>query len=209
MHAITLKRMLATLSLLLPVVVVGAIPEPARGVAGIWAVSTENGEPVVTHDGTKWTGAEGFPLALFEPPIVFGSGTARVRFRLMGGSDDYPAGLVFGYQPDGTYFYVRYNTKDGNVALWRMDGPTRSVIRHGEALEQLAKHEWHELTLVIDGARISASVNGRLHVEHTLDAAPSGRLGLWTKPDATTAFTGWRFEREGDGSTIMSGRVPR
>lgn len=185
--------MLATLCLLLPAVVVAVAQSPVRPVAGEWTVTAEDGAPVVTHDGTKWIDAEGFPLALFEPPVSFESGTASVRFRLMGGSDDYSAGLVFGYRPGGTYYYVRYNTKDGNVALWRMDGPTRSVIRHGDAHEQLAKQTWHELTLTVDGARIAASVNGRLHVEHTLDAVPSGRLGLWVKPDVTTAFSGWRF----------------
>lgn len=163
-----------------------------RQVAGVWTVTAEDGAPVVTHDGTRWSGAEGFPLALFEPPVMFQSGTVAIRFRLMDGSDDYSAGLVFGHRPDGTYYYVRYNTKDGNVALWRMDGPKRSVIRHGEQHEQLAKQAWHELTLTVDGARIAASVNGRLHVEHVLDAPPRGLLGLWTKPDASSAFTGWR-----------------
>lgn len=164
-----------------------------RQIAGTWTVTTEDGAPVVTHDGTQWSGAEGFPLALFDPPLMFGNGTARIRFRLMGGSDDFSAGLVFGYKPDATYYYVRYNTKDGNVALWRMDGPKRSVIKHGEQHEQLAKRQWHELTLTVDGARIAASVNGRLHVAHTFDAPPRGLLGLWTKPDASSAFTGWRF----------------
>ena len=187
--------MLATLCLLLPAVVIGAaIQGPVRQVAGVWDVTVEDDAPVVTHDGTAWKGTEGFPLALFDPSVPFQSGTARVRFRLMGGSDDFSAGLVFGYRPDGTYYYVRYNTKDGNVALWRMDGPKRTVIKHGEAHEQLAKQEWHELTLVVDGARIQASVNDRLKVEHTLESAPSGLLGLWTKPDASSAFTGWRFE---------------
>jgi hypothetical protein len=184
--------MLATLCLLLPAVVIGSAQTPVRSVAGVWTVTAEQGAPVVTHDGTKWSGAPGFPLALFDPPAPFQSGTARVRFRLMGGSDDYSAGLVFGHAPDSTYYYVRYNTKDGNVALWRMDGPTRSVIKHGEVHEQLEKQAWHELVLVVEGARIRASVNGRLHVEHTLDTPPSGLLGLWTKPDATSAFTGWQ-----------------
>jgi hypothetical protein len=156
-------------------------------VAGIWTISSEEGAPVITHEGAKWTGDEGYPLALFNEPAAFTDGTARIAFKLIDGSDDFTAGLVFGH--NGTsYYYVRYNTKDGNVALWRMDGATRTVIKHGDAHEQLARGEWHQMVLTIDGRRVRAAVDGRLGVEHELEQAPAGRMGLWTKPDATSAF---------------------
>ncbi len=152
----------------------------------------KDGATVTTHDGSKWTAREGYPFAVFEEPREFSSGTASIEFKLIGGTDDYPAGLAFGHRGE-TYFYVRYNTKDGNVALWRMDGVKRTVIDHGDAHEQLARGVWHSLELVVDGAFVRATVNGRLTVEHTLDAPPPpGRLGLWTKPDATTAFRNLR-----------------
>ncbi len=184
--------MLATLCVLLPAIVVAHQGPAARAVAGIWTLATEDGSTVTTHDGSEWPGSPGYPLAVFEEPRAFSSGAASVEFKLLGGSDDFSAGLVFGRR-DGTYYYVRYNTKDGNVALWRMDGATRAVIKHGDAHEQLQKHEWHTLELVIDGAHVRATVDGRLTVAHTLDAPPApGQLGLWTKPDATTAFRNLR-----------------
>lgn len=166
-----------------------------RALAGQWTTVVEAGLEVTTHNATKWDGREGYPFALFDPPVAFDGGTARIQFKLIDGDDDYSAGLAFGYRPGGTYYYARYSTKDGNVALWRMDGPARSVIRHGEAHEQLSKGEWHELTLDVDGRTVRATVDGRLSVEHTLDEAPSGLLGLWTKPEATSAFRGLKVER--------------
>jgi hypothetical protein len=192
--------MLTALCVLLPAIVVATQRTPAlievtiplqRGpiqeVAGEWITQGSGASAVITHDGTKWKAKEGYPLALFRQPQEFSNGTVWLDFKLIGGSDDYPAGLVFGHR--GTsYYYVRYNTKDGNVALWRMDGPKRTVIKHGEEHAQLKTHEWYRLQLTVNGRKIRASVDGGLRVEHELDAPVSGRLGLWTKPDATTAF---------------------
>ena len=187
MHALT--KMLATLCVLLPVVVVAAgTQSPTRALAGQWMTTLENGVEVITHDASKWNGQEGYPFALFDPAMRFAQGTASIQFKLIDAGDDYTAGLAFGYQPDGTYYFARYNTKDGNIALWRMRGPTRTVIAHGTAHEQLARGEWHDLRLEVDGRTVRAIAAGRLRVEHTLDEAPSGLLGLWTKPTATSAF---------------------
>jgi len=168
---------------LLPAVVVGA--QSVIQVRGTW---TTDASGVVTHDASKWTAKEGYPLALFDEPDSFSNGTARIEFKMLDGTDDYTAGLTFGHQ-GASYYYVRYNTKDGNVALWRMDGPKRTVIKHGEHHEQLARDKWHRLELTVQGRRIRATVNGGpLQVEHELDQPVSGRLGLYTKPDATSAF---------------------
>ena len=156
--------------------------------AGSWTF-TEDG---VTYDGKKCSG-EGFPLALFGQPESFSNGSVKVDFRLIDGKDDFSAGLVFGPTGGPSYFYVRYNTKDGNVAVWRMDGTTRTVLKHGEQHEQLAKNEWHTLELSVDGRKVRASVNGgKLAVEHELDAPVKGKLGLWAKPEVTTAFRNLR-----------------
>ena len=193
MHAAL--RMLTALCVLLPAVVVGA-QQPVRQIAGVWTVDRADGTTVVTHDPKGWTAKEGFPLALFDEPESFSNGTLRIRFKLIDGTDDYSAGLVFGHAGGASYYYARYNTKDGNVAIWRMDGPKRTVLKHGEHHEQLPRNVWHELVVTIDGRKIRASVAGRaLAVQHELEEPPSGRLGVWTKPDAASAFSGLRVER--------------
>lgn len=144
MHAV--PRMLPALCVLLPAIVV----HPISPVAGEWTVAGEGAATVITHDGTKCTAKEGFPLAVFTEPREFSTGTASVQFKLVGGSDDYTAGLVFG-RNGAEHHYVRYNTKDGNVAGWRMQGPKRTVIKHGEHHEQLPTGEWHTLELTVDG----------------------------------------------------------
>ncbi len=201
-------------------IALGAIlPQASRlvGVIGHWSAANDGG-PALVVDGTKWAGksnadslgaaaqrlfgapapnfvknntGEGtFPIAVHAPTASFANGTLRVKFKMMAGASDQNAGILFGLKPDGSYHYVRYNTKDGNVALWRYVNGAREVIAHGTAHAQLALGSWQELVVRIEGTKVSGWVAGQdsVRVEHTLPTPVSGRVGLWVKRDAVTAF---------------------
>jgi len=138
-------------------------------------------------------GSGAFPLAVWRDVRDFREGTIRVRFKMVGGASDQNAGIVFGLQPSGDYLYVRYNTKDGDVALWEFTNGARKVIAHGETSAQLALGAWHELELRVSGQTVTGSVNGgALRVVHALARPVTGRVGVWTKRDAVTVFRGYR-----------------
>ncbi len=110
------------------------------------------------------------------------------RFKLVAGASDQIAGLVFGLTPKHEYFYARYNTKDGNIALWQfVDGDRKRILEGTEHL-QLPLGTWHDLRVEVRGSTVRASVNGKLHLEHKLPAPVSGRVGFYTKRDSVTAF---------------------
>ena len=181
-------------------------------IAGNWTTTIDSGQPTITADGTKppsapdplvkalfgadadafvkhTTGVDAFPLAVVREIPGFTNGRLTIQFKLIGGKSDQLAGLVFNLKPDGTYNVARYNTKDGNVAIWRVVDGKREVLAHGEVHRQLALGEWHDLVVTIEGAKITAAGdNGALTVTHTLPAPVDGRLGLWTKADSVTAF---------------------
>jgi hypothetical protein len=139
------------------------------------------------------TGDGAFPLAVWTGAPNFTGGVVRVRLKLISGSDDRSGGVVFGLTPAGEYYYVRYNTKDGNVALWRYEKGTRKVIKHGEHHQQLPLNQWHELVVRVSGRSVVGNVTGTdLTVEHRLDAPVSGRVGLWAKRDVVTIFRDFR-----------------
>ncbi|HEX7120872.1 MAG TPA: hypothetical protein VF178_00790 [Gemmatimonadaceae bacterium] len=192
-------------------------------VIGLWT-SIGDGDPALQVDGARWNGltprdsvaarlttlfgapaeaflaqatSEGaFPIALWSDTTSFSSGTLRVRFRLDGGESDQNAGIVLGLRPSGEYVFVRYNTKDGDVAVWEYVNGTRRVLVHGTTHEQLPLGEWHELVVTVDGATVRGEVTGRsVSVEHTFEAPLVGRVGLWTKRDAVTTFRDFRVER--------------
>jgi hypothetical protein len=138
----------------------------------------------------NWTAATSFPLAVAPEVRTFANGTLRVQFRMIAGASDQNAGIVFNLQPDGSYHYLRYNTKDGDLALWRWADGKRTVIAHGTGGATIPLHTWQTLEVTIDGARVTGRIAGRpaLDLTQTLAAPVSGRVGLWVKRDAVTAF---------------------
>jgi hypothetical protein len=146
-----------------------------------------------------WTSQTAFPIAVAPQVRDFASGTLRVQFNMLGGASDQIAGIMLGLRPNGEYFYVRYNTRDGNVALWRFVKGQREVISHGEVHKQIPLRAWHELVVTIRGAEVSARITGdtTISVSHTLPSAPNGRVGVWVKRDAITAFKAFRAEPAG------------
>lgn len=200
-----------------PMFVVSAGVETLVPVIGHWTRGDDGG-PTLTVDGEKWNGtstraevesrtkplwavttgrflthataADAFPLAVASNVSGFTSGAVSVQFKLLGGKSDQNAGLVFGLVPSELdYYFVRYNTKDGDVALWRYSDGKRAVIAHGEpAASRLPLNVWHTLTLRLDGTRVTVTANDAITLTHELTSAVSGRVGLWTKRDAVTAF---------------------
>jgi hypothetical protein len=188
---------------------------------GQWAVAADPAGAVVTADATRWDGqpradalaaalrlfgvqlplfqsnvtAPGaFPLAV-EPAIVgFTGGTMSVDFKLIGGETDQIAGLVFDLKPNGEYLYVRYNTRDDNVALWRFADGERERVVDGTDHRRLALDTWHTLSMTVDGTSFSAVAAGDLRLTWTLAEPVSGRVGYWTKRDSVTAFRNLRVQ---------------
>jgi len=161
-------------------------------VAGTWRTAVEDGHPTTTVDGSGASATApapaAFSVALAREIADFRAGTISLEFKLISGASDQTAGVVFNHQPNGNYHFARYNTKDGNVAVWKFEGGTRTVLAHGELHEQLALGAWHRLTVTISGTSVVAVANDRLRVAHTLGAPVQGRVGVWTKADSTTAF---------------------
>jgi hypothetical protein len=194
-----------------------------EGVIGSWAVHADaSGAPAIMTDGSKWSGStshdaltpmarvlfgqvspvflangespNAFPFAVDRRTRDFRAGDVRVQFKLISGPTDQSAGIVLGLQSSGEYVFVRYNTKDGNLALWRYADGDRRVIAKGVGLKQLPLGEWHELVVRVRDGAVTAAVVGHpeLDAQFTLDAPLRGRVGVWAKRDVVTAFR--RFE---------------
>ena len=162
-----------------------ARPEVLVPLSGTWTEALEDGRQVLTIQGAgerkapdaanaaALFGAQGgaslvkslaapgaFTLAAARDVRDFRGGQISVRFKLIAGATDRTAGIVFNLKPDGSYNYARYNTKDGNVAIWKFENGTRTVLEHGEVHEQLPMNTWQTLTVTIKGAGVSASTHG-------------------------------------------------
>lgn len=134
-----------------------------------------------------------FPFAVHDATTRFGDGMLAVDFRLDGGKSDQFAGIMFGLTPRGEYYAGRYNTKDGNLAIWTYANGERRVLAKGAGEKQLPLGAWHRLELVVRGREVQVRVVGHpeLTLTHQLDSVVSGRVGLWVKRDAVTSFRGY------------------
>lgn len=145
---------------------------------------------------TNGTSGQAFPLAVHDETRDFTGGTIRVQFKLVGGASDRNAGIAFNLKPSGEYLFLRYNTLDGNLALWRYRKGTRERVVMGETKVQLPLDTWHNLELTVSGQKLTASVDTRtLTFAADLPEPISGRVGLWTKRDAITVFRNYRVRR--------------
>lgn len=79
-----------------------------------------------------------------------------MQFKLVAGASDQTAGVVFDLRSNGEYLYVRYNTKDGDLALWKYADGERHLIVHGTGKGQLSLGAWHELVVTVRGRELSA-----------------------------------------------------
>jgi hypothetical protein len=165
---------------------------------GHWETTQDAGEPVVIADARKWQAEKGetrFPIAAVRGVDNFTGGVLSVKFKLIAGESDQIAGLAFGITPTGEYYYARYNTKDGNVALWRFVNGDRERILDGTDHLQLPLNTWHDLRVEIRGTRVRAVVNDKLRIEHDLPGAVAGRVGFYAKRDSVTAFKSFSATR--------------
>jgi hypothetical protein len=198
----------------------GGEPSTFVAMAGNWVIADDDGQKVVLVDGRTWTtgtppsqldqkaamlfpaqaaafasrvsNALKFPFAVARDVPEFADGEVAVRFKLVSGESDQFASLLFGLQPNADYLALRYNTKDHDVALWRVKDGERERIHHGGTEVKIALGEWRQLRLVVKGAQVEGFIDDRRVLAHTLPQPPRGRVGLWAKADSVTAYKDYR-----------------
>lgn len=202
---------------------VGAEPSSFVVLAGNWTVLEEGGERLLRVDGTSWkpgtppedlsakamvlfpSAAETFgsrvlkglqfPYAIDRSVGSFSDGEIQVDFRLVGGASDQFASILFGLTGDANHYAYRYNTKDGDTALWKVVDGQRERIHHGGVHLEVPLGEWRTLKMRVNGAQITGWVNDTQTLQFTLPAPVAGKVGLWSKADSVTDYRGFRVVR--------------
>jgi len=195
---------------------IGAEPSSFVVLAGNWKVQDDGGTPILSLDGSAWQPGtaprdlSSKAMALFPRSAetfgtrvlkglqfaygversvpTFGDGEIQVDFRLIAGASDQFAGILFGLNDDGNHYAYRYNTKDGDTALWRVVDGERQRIHHGGVHLEIPMGEWRTLRMRVQGAEITGWVNDTQTLQFTLPEPPRGRVGLWSKADAVTDY---------------------
>jgi hypothetical protein len=135
-----------------------------------------------------------FPFAVWDqdPIAIPGSGPRvgvriSVRFYPEAGTIDQGAGILFDVAPDGSYWGVRANALEGNLLFFHVVKGHRTVLEDVRNVPTPSR-TWHTLGVEIRGTKLTVTLDDQKRLERTLDAAPTGRLGLWSKADSQILF---------------------
>jgi len=181
-----------------------AIGGPPRG----WILTmTGRGTPKWTverdEDGRavlKQSGKATYPLALKEGTNIQ-DGYAEIRFKPLSGSEDRAGGIVWRAKDANNYYVVRANALEDNVVLYKTVNGVRSSLdlvgqKGGYGVKTaVPANQWHTLRVEFVGARFNVVFNGKpLFAVEDATFPQAGMMGLRTKADSVTAFSGLAYD---------------
>ena len=134
-----------------------------------------------------------FPLAIVSAPPPAGDLRMSIKFYPIAGKIDQGAGIAFGVQPDGSYWGVRANALEDNLLYFHVVKGKRTVLDVVRDVPTPTK-QWHTLVVTLKGKQLAAELDGKPRFTKTLDAVPTGRVGLWSKADSNVLFDEFRAE---------------
>lgn len=195
---------------------VGREPKSFAPMVGSWMISKDAGRKVLFIDGRVWKrgqpaggfaekarelyGARNeefiesikafayYPIAVYKGLDSFENGDISVRFQMIGGALDRCAGVLFNVKPNGDYLTVRYNGTEDNVVLWTFNNGVRKFVKRAPETVPLELGSWHTLKVSVHGTALQGYLDGKLMLEHTLQAPVSGKIGVWSKTDSMVEF---------------------
>ncbi len=120
-----------------------------------------------------------------------------VRFKSLSGVEDQGGGPVWRYLDINNYYIARYNPLEDNFRLYRVVDGRRKMLK---SMTIGATPGWHEIRVSMTGNHIECFYDGQLSLEAEDDTfTAAGRVGLWTKADAVTAFDDFEVIAAGEG----------
>lgn len=166
------------------------VDKTGKGDGSVWKIVEDKTAPSKKGQVLVQT-AEG-PGPLFNLCVLddssFKDGEVSVAFKALKGKADQGGGLVWRYQDANNYYVARFNPLEDNFRLYKVVAGKRIQLATKEDLTAKAG-EWHTLSIKMTGDQIECSLDGKRQLEAKDDTIQkAGKVGLWTKADAQTAF---------------------
>ncbi len=131
---------------------------------------------------------EHYPILVYTNE-TFGDFTFRTRIKCVGGVIEQMAGVVFRYQDEQNYYYLRASAKGNTFRFFKVVGGQRSTPIGPEM--EIPSGEWHDLAVECKANVIKCFLNGTQAIPDLTDNSFTvGKVGFWTKSDSVSHFTG-------------------
>ena len=167
-----------------------------------WAVERDEGVGAVL----KQSGRATYPVALKEGTSIC-DGFVEVKFKPVSGSEDRAGGIVWRAKDANNYYVVRANALEDNVVLYKTVNGVRSSLnlvgqKGGYGVKTaVPTNQWHTMRVEFAGDSFNVIFNG-LPMFAVEDATfpQAGMVGLWTKADSVTLFSGFTYGERPSGA---------
>lgn len=129
---------------------------------------------------------ERYPMFIYQDQS-FRDFSFKTQFKIVSGTVEQMAGLVFRFQNASNYYIVRISALGTNVCFYKMvNGQIASPIKFPLTI---AAATWHTLEVDSSGIYINSLVDGQKVLPTITDSSPpDGKLGFWTMSDSVTHF---------------------
>lgn len=157
--------------------------------SGGWERGTEEQRRAPSGTGVVLQTARSAPSAF---NVLLADGVGRdvdlsVKLRAREGEVDQGGGLVWRARDGRNYYIARWNPLEDNFRLYEVVDGRRQEL--ASASVSLDSGQWHAMRVRMVGTRIECWLDGRALLQASDDTFfEAGRVGLWTKADARTAF---------------------
>lgn len=130
--------------------------------------------------------SEHFPLFIYDGG-TFENFKFTTRFKIVGGTDEQMAGVVFRYQNASNFYVLRASALGHNVRFYKMvDGIRTAPL--GPLLD-VTTNIWHTLAVQCHGNEITCWFDDQLVMPPLQDNTFAlGKVGFWTMSDAVSYF---------------------
>jgi len=160
---------------------------PAEGKAA-WRVTQDpkamSGPNVLTLEAKSGGGT--FNLAMAET-TSYQDVDVRTRIRANSGHEDQGGGLIWRAKDENNYYVCRINPLESNFRVYKVVDGKRQQLQSADAT--LETGQWAVVRAKMVGHRIQCYLDGKKLLDVTDDSfKDAGRVGLWTKADASSSF---------------------
>jgi hypothetical protein len=119
--------------------------------------------------------------------------TLEVKVKAVSGKEDQGGGPLWRARDPNNYYLARWNPLENNLRLYHVQAAKRTQIASVDITTDAKA--WHTLKVTHIGDKITVAFDGKTLIEKEDATFPGpGRLGLWTKADAATAFDDLKVE---------------
>lgn len=129
---------------------------------------------------------EHFPIALYDSDY-FGDFTFTTKFKLVSGSKERMAGIVFRAQDQFNYYVLRASGIGNTFRFYKFVNGIRTAPIGPEIA--IPSGVWHEMSVQCEANKIRCFLNGKQVIPDLADNSfNTGKVGFWTKSDSVSYF---------------------